>query len=193
MGQIIILALDGEAVMLQNPVVNITLRLPDKDMSGQASSTSNAEQGDKAKELRVSGIIAFTHPEHLTRIFQLAEARGGNGARHCYRIANTTAQAVGMRQGVFSGGVDVAEQRDKMAWQITFTLREQLSVPEKTAARSAAGNVSIKQQTAGGSESVPPGSGPNAQNAFFERLNRLMGDGLDVVGIGRADAKESTP
>ncbi|WP_370550898.1 hypothetical protein NMD63_06780 [Edwardsiella tarda] len=186
MNQIIVLALDGESILLQNINISVTLRLPDKDMSGQASSTDSAEQGDKAKELRVSGIISFANEQHLTRIFQLAEARDANGAKKCYRIANATAAAVNMRQGVFSGGIDATEQRDTMAWQVTFTLREKMSVPEKAAARSkttvgAGGKVTVKQQTQDGAELA---TNENQQSALWANINKIAGDTLDWAGIG---------
>ncbi|KAB7715696.1 hypothetical protein GBN32_00210 [Plesiomonas shigelloides] len=187
MNQIIILALDGEAILLQNINISVSLRLPEKDMSGQASSTTSAEQGDKAKELRVSGIISFSNEKHLTRIFQLAEAKEVNGAKKCYRIANSTAQAVNMRQGVFAGGVDATEQRDKMAWLVTFTLREKMSVPEKAAARrdsdnkNGYSNISIKQQTQNGAEEVKD---ENQQSAFWKGIEKFAGGALDYVGMG---------
>ncbi|MGL4925608.1 MAG: hypothetical protein ACRC4K_02055 [Plesiomonas shigelloides] len=192
MNQIIVLALDGEPIRLKSINISVTLRLSEKDMSGQASSTSSAEQGDKAKELRVSGVISFSQAEHLTRIFQLAEARGDNGAKKRYRIANVTAQAVNLRQGVFSGGVDVTEMTDKMAWQVTFTLKEQMSVPEKAAQRSnttsgAAGAVTVKQQTETGNAEVTSDNKPNMQDGFWAKVNDYLGTGLDATGIGRAD------
>lgn len=54
MTQIIVLALDGEAILMKNILVTPSMQIQDKDQSGQASSTANAEQGVKGKELRVS-------------------------------------------------------------------------------------------------------------------------------------------
>lgn len=101
MTQMIVLALDGEAILLRNIIVSATMQLPDKDMSGQSTSTTSAQQGSKAKELRVSGVIDFNDEAVLTRIFQLAEATESNGVKKTYRIANATAKAINMRQGVF--------------------------------------------------------------------------------------------
>lgn len=81
MTQMIVLALDGEAILLRNITVSATMQLPDKDMSGQSTSTTSAQQGNKAKELRVSGVIDFNDEAILTRIFQLAEATESNGAK----------------------------------------------------------------------------------------------------------------
>ncbi len=187
MTQIIVLALDGEAILLRNITVSATLQLPDKDMSGQSTSTTSAQQGSKAKELRVSGTIDFSDEHILTRIFQLAEATEGNGARKRYRIANATAQAINMRQGIFSGGVDVTEQQGKMHWQVTFTLKEKLSVPEKASARSGAQKAVVKQQTQDGSQSVSEDGALNTQDAFWGKINNAIGAGFDFVGIGNAD------
>ncbi|EOC3595087.1 hypothetical protein ACI2QY_004300 [Salmonella enterica subsp. enterica serovar Braenderup] len=191
MTQMIVLALDGEAILLRNITVSITMQLPDKDMSGQSTSTTSAQQGSKAKELRVSGVIDFNDEAILTRIFQLAEATESNGAKKTYRIANATAKAINMRQGVFSGGIDATEQQGKMHWQVTFTLREKLSVPEKASARSGSQKTIAKQQTQNGSEQVP-GKGMNTQSSFWKKINDAVGSGLDAVGIGSAKEEGKT-
>lgn len=102
MTQMIVLALDGEAILLRNITVSATMQLPDKDMSGQSTSTTSAQQGNKAKELRVSGVIDFNDEAILTRIFQLAEATESNGAKknvsHCQRYREGNQYATG---GIF--------------------------------------------------------------------------------------------
>ncbi len=191
MTQMIVLALDGEAILLRNITVSATMQLPDKDMSGQSTSTTSAQQGNKAKELRVSGIIDFNDDAILTRIFQLAEATESNGAKKTYRIANATAKAINMRQGVFSGGIDATEQQGKMHWQVTFTLREKLSVPEKASARSGSQKTIARQQTQNGSEKAPD-KGMNTQSSFWKKINDAVGSGLDAVGIGSVKEKGKT-
>lgn len=191
MTQMIVLALDGEAILLRNITVSATMQLPDKDMSGQSTSTTSAQQGNKAKELRVSGVIDFNDETILTRIFQLAEATESNGAKKTYRIANATAKAINMRQGVFSGGIDATEQQGKMHWQVTFTLREKLSVPEKASARSGAQKTVAKQQTQNGSEQAPD-NGMNTQDTFWKNINDGIGSGLDWIGIGSVKEEGKT-
>ena len=191
MTQMIVLALDGEAILLRNITVSATMQLPDKDMSGQSTSTTSAQQGNKAKELRVSGVIDFNDEAILTRIFQLAEATESNGAKKTYRIANATAKAINMRQGVFSGGIDATEQQGKMHWQVTFTLREKLSVPEKASARSGSQKTIAKQQTQNGSE-LTPDKGMNTQETFWKNINDGIGSGLDWIGIGSVKKEVKT-
>ncbi|CTR21746.1 TPA: hypothetical protein ACNTH0_004446 [Escherichia coli] len=191
MTQMIVLALDGEAILLRNITVSATMQLPDKDMSGQSTSTTSAQQGNKAKELRVSGVIDFNDEAILTRIFQLAEATESNGAKKTYRIANATAKAINMRQGVFSGGIDATEQQGKMHWQVTFTLREKLSVPEKASARSGSQKTIAKQQTQNGSE-LTPDKGMNTQETFWKNINDGIGSGLDWIGIGSVKKEGKT-
>lgn len=191
MTQMIVLALDGEAILLRNITVSATMQLPDKDMSGQSTSTTSAQQGNKAKELRVSGVIDFNDEAILTRIFQLVEATESNGAKKTYRIANATAKAINMRQGVFSGGIDATEQQGKMHWQVTFTLREKLSVPEKASARSGSQKTIAKQQTQNGSE-LTPDKGMNTQETFWKNINDGIGSGLDWIGIGSVKKEGKT-
>lgn len=191
MTQMIVLALDGEAILLRNIIVSATMQLPDKDVSGQSTSTTSAQQGSKAKELRVSGVIDFNDEAVLTRIFQLAEATESNGAKKTYRIANATAKAINMRQGVFSGGIDATEQQGKMHWQVTFTLREKLSVPEKASARSGSQKTIAKQQTQNGSEQALD-KGINTQETFWKNINDGIGSGLDWIGIGSVKEEGKT-
>ena len=80
MTQIVMLALDGEAIPLKGLTVTPTMQFQEKDQSGQTSSTATAEQGIKAKELRVSGMVPFSTPEVLTRLFALAETKDAGGA-----------------------------------------------------------------------------------------------------------------
>ncbi|EOW5051781.1 hypothetical protein ACOY09_005156, partial [Escherichia coli] len=138
-----------------------------------------------------SGIIDFNDEAILTRIFQLAEATESNGAKKTYRIANATAKAINMRQGVFSGGIDATEQQGKMHWQVTFTLREKLSVPEKASARSGSQKTIAKQQTQNGSEQVPD-KGMNTQETFWKNINDGIGSGLDWIGIGSVKEEGKT-
>ncbi|MGZ0010408.1 baseplate complex protein [Providencia hangzhouensis] len=147
-------ALDGEAIPLKNIKVNPSVQFQDKDQSGQTSSTAVAEQGIKPKELRVTGVINFTDAKILTRLFALAEAKDGGKLKR-YRVANHTAKAINFRIGTFTGNIDASEIDGKMAWQITFTLREHLSVSEKKDAR-AAGQAQAKKQT--GNPKAPTGA-----------------------------------
>ena len=149
MTDIIVIALDGEAILMKNILVSPSMQIQDKDQSGQASSTANSEQGIKAKELKVSGLIPFAEKDRLTRIFALAEAKDASGGMKRYRVANEVAQAIKFREATFSGNVDAAPQTDRMAWLVTFTLKEYYSVAERKAVKSD------KPKSAGG-------SGPNA-------------------------------
>ena len=58
-----------------------------------------------------------------------------------------TAQAINFRIGTFTNSLDASKIEGKQAWQVTFTLREHLSVSEKREAR-ANGKVAAKKQGA---------------------------------------------
>ncbi|EDV6094750.1 DNA-binding protein, partial [Salmonella enterica] len=100
-----LLALNGQIIPLKRLSVSVKLNIKDKDASGKSSSTATSEQGVKAKELQVSGLIPFETPEALTLLFRLAEAKTASGAQQVYRIGNMDAKTVNMQQGIFSGAV----------------------------------------------------------------------------------------
>lgn len=146
------LALNGEPVPLKNLRVTVSMKLPDKDQSGQSSSTTTSEQGTKAKELRVAGSVPFTDPDSLRRIFEMAADTGPGGAKKKYRVANATARAVRFREAIFTGSIDAPQEDGLQSWAVTFTLREQISVPEKKQQR-ADSKISSKTQVPGASGS----------------------------------------
>ncbi|MBD2815319.1 hypothetical protein ID850_11175 [Xenorhabdus sp. Flor] len=164
MSQIITLALDGEAIPLKSLTVTPSVMFQDQDQSGQSSSTAVAEQGIKPKELRITGIIPFTEQKTLSRLFALAEAKE-NGNLKRYRVANLTAQAINFRIGTFTGTIDASKVDGKQAWQVTFTLREHLSVAEKRDSR-ATSNIQVKKQTKQGGGVVKEES---EELSWFER------------------------
>jgi len=143
------LALNGEGVMLKDIRVTVSMAYQDKDQSGQTSSTASSEQGIKAKELRVSGLVPFSSPEILKRIFELGSTRDKAGKLAVYRVAHLVTRTVNFREGTFTGNIDAPQQDGKMAWLVSFTLREKLSVDEKKEARTS-GKTSATKQTAGG-------------------------------------------
>lgn len=144
--------------------VEATLPFKDKDQSGQTSGTQKSEGGIKAKELRVSGLIPFSKTDDLTRLFELAESIDGGGAQTVYRVSNPTAQAINMRQATFTGRLTAPESDTLRAWNVSFTLREYSSVPEKKEANVFAklGNV-VTQATPG--ITVPPVAAPAGDDA----------------------------
>ncbi|EKD5379846.1 DNA-binding protein [Salmonella enterica subsp. enterica serovar Anatum] len=177
------LALNGQAIPLQRLSVSVKLNIKDKDASGKSSSTATSEQGIKAKELQVSGLIPFNQPEALTLIFRLAEARGANGAQQIYRIGNMDARAVNMHQGVFSGAVGATPEMGLMAWKVDFTLKEKLSSAEKATGRGPAAGQGAEQHAqaakAGSKADGKDAKDGQEEHGWFwhmsEKINNLIG------------------
>lgn len=181
MKTIVAFALNGEAIRLRDMKVTPTMQFQDKDQSGQTSSTAKTEQGIKAKELRVSGVIPFSEAGILKRIFELAQSRGGNGKLKVYRVANLTANTIGFREGVFTGTIDAPPLDGKMAWLVTFTLSERQSVPEKREARA---NAKISAQKQSGVNGSSGGGDESDKLSWFEStvlkpINDVLGPSSD--------------
>lgn len=177
MSQTALLALDGEGIVMQNMLVSPSMQFQEKDQSGQTSSTANAEQGIKAKELRVSGLVTFDDQAVLQRLFQIASATEASGSLKTYRIANATASAINFREGSFTGQIDAVPQEDRLAWQVSFTLREKGSVPEKKQARKGNATQSTKQ-TGGGGSSTAAGEDADKMSWFESKVLKPVNDAL---------------
>ncbi|TPW60918.1 MULTISPECIES: baseplate complex protein [Klebsiella/Raoultella group] len=182
---IILLALDGEAIPLKSIKISPKMTIETKDKSGQSSATTQSENGVKAKELSVSGLVDFKDKALLSRIFALAEAKGSGGEGRRYRIANPVAQAINMRQGMFTGTVEATEQTEKLAWQVSFTLTEQISTAEKAKGRKAASapGETTKTQSASGTTAAPAGDTEDQEKELtgFEKILKSVDDKLGAL------------
>lgn len=187
----ITLALNGEPIRMINITVSPSIKFKDKDQSGQTSSTDTAEQGTKAKEIKVEGMIPYTDAAQLTRLFELAEGTGKGGTRQRYRVANPTAKAIKLRLAMFAGDLEAKEQKNLMAWSISFTLREQNSVSEKKEERAK--TPASKQQVPGDGGGDDKGKGE--QHGWFYKtmssVNGWLGPAAtaDKESGGEADKK----
>lgn len=159
--------------------VEAVLPFKDKDQSGQTSGTQKSEGGIKAKELNVSGLIPFRNSEDLSRLFSLAEGVDDGGKQIVYRVSNTTATAINMRQATFTGRLSAPESESLRAWNVSFTLREYSSVPEKKEANvfSKLGGV-ISQTTPGitlpgasGDANTPPDTEISSSDKFWKKID----------------------
>jgi len=140
-------ALDGELINLKSCKVELSMQLAEQDMSGQTSSTASSEQGDKAKELKVTGLIPFTDKAQLSRLFELAIAKDETGNRLVRRIGSDLARAVKIRQVKFFGQITAPAHPTLMAWNVSFHLREHLSIPEVAEQRQPQNDASTGQGT----------------------------------------------
>ncbi|WP_421196079.1 hypothetical protein [Aeromonas enteropelogenes] len=160
MSKTAMLTLDGEPIVMKSMRITASMQFQDKDSSGQTSSTSSSEQGAKAKELDISGLAPFKDEQTLSRLFELADAKGDGGKRHIYRVGSLLAKSVKVRQAKFAGRITASEQEGLLAWQVQFTLREYNSVPEKREQRMSKAPATVGQGNANtkpakSSEGVP--------------------------------------
>ncbi|WP_375750960.1 DNA-binding protein [Vibrio sp. HN007] len=140
------LSLDGEVLKLDSMRVSMNMELKDQDMSGQSSGTNRSEQGDKGKKLSFSGRVPFGDDSVLTRLYELASQKDASGSRKIYRIGNTTARSLKIREVKFTGNIRADENESLMAWNVSFELREHSSVAEQREIREKAQNKPEQQQ-----------------------------------------------
>lgn len=177
----IVLALDGESIILKNPSVSAEYDLPDEDQSGQSSSTNSSEKGIKPKKLNIAGLIEYSTPERLSRLIELSYQTESGGAKKLYRIANATANVINLREGVFSGKISIAPHQSLLAWQISFTLSERKSVPEKRETRARERAQENGDETVDAvSEEMPDENEEKQARSWFEE--NILAPMNDILG-----------
>lgn len=168
MSRTTMLTLDGEPIVMKSMRISASMQFQDKDQSGQTSSTSSSEQGEKAKELDVSGLVPFNDEQTLSRLFELADSKSDGGKRHIYRVGSLLAKSVKVRQAKFAGRITASEQEGLLAWQVQFTLREHNSVPEKREQRLPKAPATVGQSTA---NATPAKAGSSTAASEQEQLS----------------------
>lgn len=144
--------------------VNTAMEIKTEDLSGETSATDQASKGIKPKKLTVSLKIRFRNATDLTDLYRVAEAKDTNGDLKVYTIANRTANAIGVRQVRFTQSVNAAEDEMLRQWNVSFTLVEQLSVPEQMEQRENK-SADVAQSNPGSDV-----TGENATGSLFEQL-----------------------
>nr|WP_279509608.1 hypothetical protein [Klebsiella variicola] len=164
-------ALSGQVLALRNLEVSVSMRLQDTDQSGQSSGTASSQQGVKAKELKITGLIPYDDEDLLMLLYRLAEAEDSSG-RNRYRVNHDMATAIKMREATFTGDVSASKAGDLQAWRVSFTLREYISVAEKKAEARASSDSAVTQTAQGtsGAEEAPE------QLTRFERILKSIND-----------------
>ena len=129
--------LDDIPIPGQNMVVTGSLEIRMEDIAGETSGTDAVEKGIKPKILRVSLQIPFTREKDLGDLVRFAEMTDRKtGARRIWPITHATANAAGIRQVQFTEHLNWEESGTRKLWNVSFTLRECLSNPERAEVRA---------------------------------------------------------
>jgi len=116
----------------KNLSVSGSLELRTEDIAGETCATDSVDKGIKPKTIRVSCDIPFKDSGKLKALIKVAEAKNNSGERKIYTITHRTANSAGIRQVRFFEHFNWREARRLLMWQVSFTLQEYLSNPERT-------------------------------------------------------------
>lgn len=166
------LKLDDYTVPGFGLTVSLSATLKDEDASGDTSGTARAKKGNKGKKLEVRVNIPFTRADDMRELMRVAEATSGGDGK-LYTITNDTANTAGMRQGRFSGSITVAEADNLRLWEVSFSLAEQVSVPEMAEARE--GGKAAAAQTSAGENIGPADDGGESGGEAEAQTQEEMG------------------
>jgi len=176
--------LNGTKLPGYGVTVSGSLTLAGEDLSGNSSTTAQADKGDKPKTLTVRLSVKFINAADLTALVALAEARDAAGDRVKYNIINDLAKAMNIRQVQFQGTFNCPENAGLRQWDISFELVEWRSVPEKKQQRLQDKPVSNQNPTwqiisGNTTQTTTPAASVPAQLTAFEQnvlapLNELL-------------------
>jgi hypothetical protein len=162
------IALDGVSLNGKEIKMQITYTISTEDLSGQSSSTADAETGHKAQVIRVRMLIPENTPDDLKAIRQLAGKLDEDGTRHIYTIVNDTAEAMDIRQVKFYGDMAIRQDERLKAWRTTFLLKEHRSIAEKQEQQQDAKAKDEVQQTTDEAVEIEPTE--NTEKTFWQQL-----------------------
>ena len=85
--------------------------------------------------LSVTLEIPYKQASDLARVISTARSTDESGKMTVYRIVNNTAETCKIREVTFSDNFNATEHDTLNLWQVSFTLAEHKTVPEKTEQR----------------------------------------------------------
>lgn len=154
-----------------NREIKVTAEIEFKSSSlgAQTSSTDTAHKGISPKSVTVELMIRHKEPDLLTELVKTAEALKADGSLQEYTVVDDLCKAMNIRQVTFSDRLSVRDAGTLKAWNVSFTLTEYKSVPEKAEARVS--KTTTKAQTAEGTPVTPPEDAESNQpQSMMERM-----------------------
>jgi hypothetical protein len=147
--------LDGTVLPGLDHRVTIAEQIERKDLSGETSASAGSHGGWKPAVVEVRLLVDMERPgdlAELRRLFHSADE--ATGAPAVWTITEPAAQAMGIHRVRFTDFFRVAPQDRMRVWEVSLTLIEERSVPERAEERrpepaAASPAVPARQTTAG--------------------------------------------
>ena len=159
--------------------VSGAFQLKKADASGETSSTTKADKGTKGKTLTVTTQIRYQDEADLLELIRISEAKGSGESGKVYTITNTTANAAGIRQVIFADRVSWDEQEGRRCWNVSFTLAEHKSVPERAEARKADKPLTAASSSpAAGEGAIAPAEQAEKEMGWIYKLLKKANDAI---------------
>jgi hypothetical protein len=141
--------LDGQALPGLDHRVTIAEQIERKDLSGETSASAGSHGGWKPAIVEVRLLVDMERPgdlAELRRLFHRADE--ASGAPAVWPITEPAAQAMGIHRVRFTDFFRVAPQERMRVWEVSLTLIEERSVPERAEER--------RPEPAAASPAAPP-------------------------------------
>ena len=181
------LLLNGQALPGLDHRVTIAEQIERKDLSGETSASAGSHGGWKPAVVEVRLLVDMEHPGDLAEVRRLFHnADEASGAPAVWTITEPAAQAMGIHRVRFTDFFRVAPQDRLRVWEVSLTLIEERSVPERAEERrpapaAASPAAPSALQTTGGQPAAAGGDGfiEQALAYFNAQAGKLFFDGED--------------
>ena len=173
--------LDDFTVPGDNLTVRGGLRIESESLAGNTSGTDRTSKGIKPKTFSVALLIKFKDESKLTELIRAAEAVDSNGRLKIYSVVDRTINVASVRQVQFDDNFSWREDEEVHAWQVSFSLVEYKSVPEKTEQRQTKKTATPSASVTGGTTTTPAETTTEPQaaamtgfEAFLARVDKAL-------------------
>jgi hypothetical protein len=149
------LLLNGQALPGLDHRVTIAEQIERKDLSGETSASTGSHGGWKPAIVEVRLLVDMERPGDLAELRRLFHSSDeASGAPAVWTITEPAAQAMGIHRVRLTDFFRVAPQERQRVWEVSLTLIEERSVPERAEERrpepsAASPAVPALQTTAG--------------------------------------------
>ena len=128
--------LNGSSLPGLDHRVTIAEQIERKDLSGETSASAGSHGGWKPAIVEVRLLVDMERPGDLAELRRLFHAADeASGAPAVWTITEPAAQAMGIHRVRFTDFFRVAPQDRMRVWEVSLTLIEERSVPERAEER----------------------------------------------------------
>jgi hypothetical protein len=168
--------LNGQSLPGLDHRVTVTEQIERKDLSGETSVSAGSHGGWKPALVSVRLLIDMETPAELAALRALYhQADEATGVPALLSITEPACGALGIHRVRFTDFLRVTPSERQQAWEVTVTLIEEKSVPERAETRRPA-PAAAQGAAPSGLQTTEGKAAPAAEEGFIERVLSVLNE-----------------